>query len=200
MFSFVSHNRLLVRKEIIDIGISLHQTLFLVSVNGEGFAASGGIVGKGLVFEVHGELGVRIFGHGVEDFGQEFGGHLNRQQAVVQGVVAEDVGKEAADHDTESVVVDGPSSVFARGAATEVIPCDEDGSFVVGVVIDRKVGDELVILGISPVSEEVVAESFSFGCLEESGGDNLVGIDIFDMDGDSRRDEFDKFFSCHGFV
>ena len=32
MFSFVSHNRLLVRKEIIDIGISLHQTLFLVSV------------------------------------------------------------------------------------------------------------------------------------------------------------------------
>ena len=116
----------------------------------------------------------------------------NRQQAVVQGVVAEDVGEEARHHDPETVVGDGPGGVLARTAAPEVAPGDENLSPVTGVV-QRERRDLRARSIVTPVAEKVVAESLALGGFQEARRNDLVGIYVFHLDGHRPRSEGYEF-------
>src|SRR5690606_28448510 len=50
----------------------------------------------------------------------------DREQAVLERVVAEDVGDLAADHGAQAEVAQGPGCVLARRAATEIAPRQQD--------------------------------------------------------------------------
>lgn len=63
--------------------------------------------------------------------------------------------------------------MFARGAATEVVSCDEDLRTTVSTV-EREIGTRLALFVVAPVVEEVVAESLSFDGLEESDRKSVV--------------------------
>src|SRR5580704_8550111 len=86
----------------------------------------------------------------------------HRQQTVLQGIAAEDVGDLRADDSAKAVIQECPRGMFARGAAAEVAARDEDAAIarirtVENEVVPRSVGV------ISPVGEEMLAEAIARG-------------------------------------
>ena len=67
--------------------------------------------------------------------------------------------------------------MLARGTAAEVFGRYEDIAAETGIV-QRKTGYGLPRLIITPIAEQVVAKPFAFNCFEETGRNNLVGIDV----------------------
>ena len=57
-----------------------------------------------LGLEVHGQLDVRVGGDELEELAVRLGLDDDRQQAVLERVVAEDVGERGADHGAEAEV------------------------------------------------------------------------------------------------
>jgi hypothetical protein len=70
--------------------------------------------------------------------------------------------------------------MLARGAATEVLTYHENfRTFYFGSVQDEVgVGASAVV--IAPVGEEVLAETFPGCAFQETGGNDLIGIDVVD--------------------
>ena len=94
-------------------------------------------------------------------------GQLDRQQADLGAVRAEDVGEARRDDGPEAVVLQRPGRVLAARAAAEVAPGDED-------LVARQVPVGL----LGPVVEEELAEARALDALEELLGDDLVGVDV----------------------
>ena len=76
---------------------------------------------EGLRGQVDGHLGVGPRGQLREERGVGAGVDGHRQQAVLQGVVLEDVGEGGADHRPEAEAGERPGGVLAGGAAAEVV-------------------------------------------------------------------------------
>ena len=66
--------------------------------------------------------------------------------------------------------------MLTRGTAAEVFGRYKDIAAETGIV-QRKTGYGLPRLIITPIAEQVVAKPFAFNCFEETGRNNLVGID-----------------------
>ena len=111
--------------QVIHVVVAVLQAAFLVGVDLEPLAAARGFGGQRLPLQIDRETGRGIVVYGGEDRCEEVVAHRDRQQTVVEGVVAEDVGEETRHHDAEAVVGDGPCGVFARTAAPEVAACDQ---------------------------------------------------------------------------
>ena len=75
--------------------------------------------------------------------GQEFGDLFFRQghgeQAVVGGVLVEDIGEAGGNDDEDSEVGEGPGGVLAGAAAAEVASGEEDGGLGVGLAVEEEV-------------------------------------------------------------
>ena len=127
-----------------------------------------------------------------EDRREELPAHGDRQQPVVEGIVAEDVGEEARHHDAEAVVGDGPGGMLARTAAPEIAPGDEDLPPVAGIV-QRERRDLRARSVVTPVAEKVVAEALAFGGFQKARRNDLVGIYVFHLDGHRPRSESHEF-------
>ena len=69
----------------------------------------------------------------------------------------------------------------------------------VGGVVEHEVGHRFPLLVVAPVAEEVFAESLARYGFEESGRNDLVGVDIFLGKGNARRG-YDIYFFNHGSV
>src|SRR5215217_463528 len=89
------------------------------------------------------------------------------QQTDLGAVRVEDVREAGRDNRLEAVVLEGPRSVLARRATTEVASGGQDR-------IPRQVPSGL----LRPVIEEELAESSALHPLEELLRDDLVGIDV----------------------
>ena len=103
--------------QVIHVVVAVLQAAFLVGVDLEPLAAARGFGGQRLPVQIDRETGRGIVVYGGEDRREELVAYRDRQQTVVEGVVAEDVGEETRHHDAEAVVGDGPCGVFARTAA-----------------------------------------------------------------------------------
>src|ERR1700754_4346787 len=133
--------------------------------------------GNGLGFEVDGDGCLRIFLDGGEGLLQELFADGDGQQEIVEGVVLKNVCEEAADDDVKAGVLDGPCGVFAAGPAAEVLSGYQDFSLI-GRVVENKIFFRCAVTVVAPVAEQVFAESVTAGGFEETGGDDLVGIDV----------------------
>lgn len=104
--------------------------------------------------------------------------HHDREQAVVERVVAEDVGDLAGDHRGDAVVEQRPRCVLARGTAAEVAPGDEDRAAARLALVEREGGVVAAIGEVAPVVEAVTAQARARGGGEEARGDDAVGVDV----------------------
>src|SRR6478672_4053079 len=111
----------------------------------------------------------------------------DRQQAVLETVVVENVGEARRDDRAEAVFLQRPWRVFPRGAAAEVLA----GQQHAGALVARRVEDELRVerphavvapgladVEVAPFVEQVRSEAGALDRLQELLGDDLVGVDI----------------------
>src|ERR1044072_4882074 len=100
--------------------------MLFVAVDLEGFAFSCSQDGDALRLEVHFQFCFGICFNSGEDLIEELRADLYGQDADVQGVVLEDVCKEAGHYATEAVIIDSPGCVLAAAAAAEVLTAYQD--------------------------------------------------------------------------
>src|SRR5689334_3353653 len=103
------------------------------------------------------------------DFGV---GQGDRQEAVFQRIVLENLAERRRDDRAEAVVAQRPRSVLARGADAEILAREQD----LRALVARLVEDELRIL--APRSEAGVAEAAALDRLQVALRNDLVGIDV----------------------
>jgi hypothetical protein len=182
----------------VDIVIPVEEASFFIVVDVEFFGVARCRQTDRLGGEIDCDDRLWIFFDGGEDLFQEFIADGDGQQEVIQCVVFEDIGEEAADDDIESGVFNSPGGVFAARSAAEVLTAHEDLA-VVGRVIEDEIFFRSVVAIIAPVAEQVVAESIAAGGLEEAGGNDLVRVYVLQVKGNGGRCYFIDGFA-HGFV
>ena len=103
----------------------------------------------------------------------------DRQDAVLEAVVVEDVGEARRDHAADAEVEQRPGRVLARRAAAEVLagdedlsPCGRPGLF------STKSATSLPSCVVAHLVEQVLAEPGALDGLQELLGDDHVGVDV----------------------
>src|SRR3546814_2236725 len=66
----------------------------------------------------------------------------DRQDAVLEAVVVEDVGEAGGDDAADSEVEKSPGRMFPRGAAAEIIAGDENLGIAVGGIVENERSEE----------------------------------------------------------
>src|SRR5262249_44898858 len=143
----------------------------------EGDAAAVGTADL-LLLEVDGDDGVcASFGvvHQLVDLALR---KLNRQDAVLEAVVVEDIGEAGRDDTSYAEIQQRPGRVLAAGPATEICTGYEDRGLAIGRAIENEVGLFLAVRRVAHLVEQVLAEAGALDRLEELLGDDLVGVDI----------------------
>src|SRR5690606_8804775 len=111
----------------------------------------------------------------------------DRQQAVLEAVVVEDVGKARRDDGAEAILVQRPRRMFARRATAEVLTRQQHA----GALVAREVQPEVLVhralrtilvglanIQVAPCIEQVRSEAGALDGLQKLLGDDLVGIDV----------------------
>ena len=120
----------------------------------------------------------------------------DRQHAVLEAVVVEDVGEAGGDDDAKAVVLERPGGVLAAGAAAEIPPGQEHGRALGGGLVELEVRVRRAVVALRPVPEQKLAEAGALDPLEELLGDDLVGVDVGPIEGDDFAGVFGEGF--HG--
>src|SRR5215213_4317389 len=94
------------------------------------------------------------------------------QQAVLEAVGEEDISERRCDHAPEARIDQRPGRMLARGAATEVLACEQDA----GALVLRPVQHELRI--VAPGGEQAWREAGALDRLQVLLRDDLVGVDV----------------------
>ena len=81
----------------VNVVETVHQTMFLITIDVKVLAAACGLIGNGLIRQIDGHRRLRIFPDALEQLCEEVLTHLYGQHEIVQLVVLVDVGEEAAD-------------------------------------------------------------------------------------------------------
>lgn len=185
--------------QIVHVVVAVHQALLLVCRYLERLSEGCADDLYSLCWKIYLELRCWVALHGLKNLLKHPLAHGDGQQPVVEGVVAEDVGEETRHHGAEPCTGNGPCGVLAARAAAEVLACDKDLT-----AVSRRVEYE-VCLGVTrgvvtPVAEEVGAESFARGGLEEACRYDLIGIDVLYRQRHGRRYECCEFVSHGSFL
>ena len=131
-----------------------------------------------LAFEVDGDARVaaefRIVDQCVADRARQ----ADRQQAVLEAVVVEDVAERGRDDAADAEIGQRPGGVLARRAAAEVLVRDDDLRVAVGFLVQDELGAFLAGAVEAQRVEQVHAETGALDGLQEARGDHLVGVDV----------------------
>ena len=114
------------------------------------------------------------------ELGEIFARDPDRQDAVLEAIVVEDVGEVGRDHAADAEVEQRPGRVLARRAAAEIVAGDDDRRLSVGGLVENEVGVLGAILAIAHFGEQTRAEAGALDRLEILLGDDHVGVDIVD--------------------
>src|SRR3989454_3354418 len=106
--------------------------------------------------------------------GQEAHGH----EPVLTAVREEDVRERRREDRAEAVLAEGPDRVFARRAAAEVLPGEEDARAPGVGVVELEVRVRTTVGPEAPVVEQGGSEPGAFHPLEELLRNDLVGIHV----------------------
>ena len=114
----------------------------------------------------------------------------DRQDAVLEAVVVEDVAERGRDHAADAEIQQRPRRVLAARAAAEIVARDQD----LGVAIGRLVEDEIRVLAavvlVALFREQPGAKAGALDGLQVLLRDDHVGVDIDDLQG--CRDTFQR--------
>ena len=115
-------------QQIINIIIPVQQAFLLVWVDFEMFFPAGGEDDYFLVGQVNFQLGFRISFNSSDGIRQKVFRYLHREQAVVEGIVHENISKKAGNHSFKTKIINGPCGMFTAGTAAEILSCNQDFS------------------------------------------------------------------------
>src|SRR4051812_36755152 len=99
-------------------------------------------------------------------------GQGDRQEAVLQRIVLEDLPERGCDHGAETVVAQRPGRVLARGADAKILAREQD----LRTLVARLVEHEPWVL--APRGEAGVAEAGALDRLQVPLWNDLVGVDV----------------------
>ena len=111
----------------------------------------------------------------------------DRQQAVLEAVVEENVGVARRDDAAKAVLFQRPRRMLAAGAATEIFPGQQHAGALVAlgveheILVQRAFGIVLVRLPhiqVAPFVKQVRAKAGALDRLQELLGNDLVGVDV----------------------
>jgi hypothetical protein len=88
---------------------------------------------------------------------------LSRSIAILERIVAEDVGDLGADHRAKAIVQQRPGCVLARGTAAEIAAADKDVAACGVRLIECEVRAWYARGIVAPVIEEMRAQSLAGG-------------------------------------
>ncbi len=117
----------------------------------------------------------------------------NRQNAVLETVVVEDVGKACRDDTADAKIQQGPGRVFTAGAATEIVPGHQDFGFAIGLLVENKFWQFHAFLGVAHFIKQGFAQSRAQNGFQELLGNDHVGVDIDDIEGGCNTGQGFKF-------
>src|SRR5690606_9282459 len=103
-------------------------------------------------------------------------GQLDRQQAVLEAVVVEDVGKRWSEDRPEPVIGQRPRGVFATGTATKIASRQQDAGPAIFRPVEFELGVLRAVLAEPPVEEQELTKAGPLNPLEKLLGNDLVGI------------------------
>ena len=170
------------------------------NVECECFAARGG---QGLFGKVDGELIAFVGFDFFEKLVNLFFGQHDGQEAVFVAVVEEDVGEAGGDDGAETVVVQCPRGVFARGAAAEVFARQQDLRALVTRLVQREIGVQrafavvharFAVVEVTPFVKGIGTEAAAFDGFQKLFGDDGVGIDVAAVERGNDGGNFGKGF------
>jgi hypothetical protein len=93
-----------------------------------------------LRFQIDGHRGVGAATGVIHQLVEVFLADDDRQNAVLEAVVVEDVGEAGGDHAADAEIEQRPGRVLARGAAAEIVAGDEDLRIAPGRLLSTKSG------------------------------------------------------------
>src|SRR6266480_546386 len=161
-----------------DLIRSREQHLATVRLHGERGAEPEAVV-HALLFQVDGELILTACGlMAAEQLGDLLGQEAHGHEPVLTAVREEDVRERRREDRAEAVLAEGPDRVFARRAAAEVLPGEEDARAPGAGVVELEVRVRTTVGPEAPVVEQGGSEPGAFHPLEELLRNDLVGIHV----------------------
>ena len=133
-----------------------------------------------LLLQVDRQRGVGAALGVVEQLLQVLGADLDRQHAVLEAVVVEDVAELGRDHAADAVVHQRPGRVLARGAAAEIVVGDHDLGLAIGRLVEHEVRVLAAVVLVAHLGEQALGQPGALERLEVLLGDDHVGVDIDD--------------------
>src|SRR6266851_3556063 len=102
----------------------------------------------------------------------------DRQDAVLEAVVVEDVGEARRDDAADAEIQERPGRVLARAAAAEILAGDQDLRLPVGRLVEDEIRVLRPVIAVAQLVEEGLAQAGALDRLQMLLGDDLVGVDI----------------------
>ncbi len=105
-------------------------------------------------------------------------GQADRQQAILEAVVVEDVGKARRDDRSKAVIFQGPGGMLSAAARAEIASRQQDACVAISGLVQFKLRVLTTIFLKPPVEEQKLSEAGSFDPLQKLLGDDLIGINV----------------------
>src|SRR5216684_7221952 len=134
--------------------------------------------GDRLAGEIDGEPGVGALLGVVHQRVDDLLRQLDRQDAVLEAVVVEDVGEARRDDAAYAEIQERPGRVLARAAAAEILADDQDLRLPVGRLVEDEIRVLRPVIAVAQLVEEGLAQAGALDRLQMLLGDDLVGVDI----------------------
>src|ERR1700679_2729251 len=106
----------------------------------------------------------------------------NRQQRILERVLAKNIREGSAQHGAESELSQRPRGVLARAAAAEVIARQQDLRALYAGLVKDEIGLRIALSIVTPIVEQLLVEAQFRSSLQEARGNDLIGIDIVDRE------------------
>ncbi|CUX25040.1 hypothetical protein AGR7B_Cc270255 [Agrobacterium deltaense RV3] len=176
-----------------DIVQTVQHAMALEFVDLEGDRAAIGAADF-LTFQIDGENGVRSARRIVQQLFEVLGTDDDRQDAILETVIVEDVGEAGGDHAADAKIEKRPWRMFARGAATEIVTGYENLGVLVGGLVQYEIRIGRTILKITRLGEEALAKAGALDGLQIVFRNDHVGVDIDHRHGRGNARQLGEFF------
>src|SRR6266446_592685 len=170
-------NLVLVAQRQSDVVPAIEQALLAEGIDFEFEAASVGAADF-LLLEIDADDGIGAAFRVVHQFVDIGLRQHDRQNAVLEAVVVEDVGEGRRDNAAYAEIEQRPGRVLARRAAAEIRARDEDLRVSVCRLVEHKVGILGAVRLRALLEKQRGAEPGAFDGFQELLGDDHVGIDV----------------------
>ena len=131
-----------------------------------------------LLLQIDRERGIGAALGVVEQLVEVLGADADRQHAVLETVVVENVAERGRDHAADAEIHQRPGRVLAARAAAEIVAGDQDLGLAIGRLVEHEIRVLAAVVLVAHLGKQALAEPSAFDGLQVLLGDDHVGVDI----------------------